>query len=550
MSGDGFSWGRLAQDLGLEKDARAKQIERSDAILADCNAVQRSLILDPGLFKSGLCPRRAGKSHGATAYALYLGERYPGSRVLIIGLTLKAAKENYWQNAPGGVQAFNTRYGLGLDINYADVSWRHSNGSVGFLAGAETAADLERLRGSKVETDLVVIDECKSFAPERLRELILDVLLPGTMTRNGTICQVGTPGSIPLGPFYEATCLNSVDIGDRPTCIPYADRTNPKYAGLLATNEDGEITPRWSAHHWTLQDNTAKPNQWKRALLNKKMNGWDDNHPSWRREYLGQWVEDAAELVYAYSGLRSSGKVTWVPSESAEAPHGLDPALGPWHLLLGLDFGYEDDFAMVVAAYGEHCQAIYHLWDWKSPHLTLDDMQQEITKVERRFGEFEAIVADAGGLGKVLVETFSARGIPVIRADKHEKFDFIELLNADFHSGRLKIIPETELHFELCGLQWDLSKHSKEILARTGRLKESPNCPNHLCDALLYLWRYSYHTIATPRESPPPPKYSPDWWRIKMEREKRQVEERGTLDAKKPAKFGHVDHFVTRARFN
>lgn len=479
---------------------------------------------------------------------MYLGEMFPGSRVLIIGLTLKAAKENYWTNAPGGVQAFDGKYNLGLDVNYADISWRHTNGSVGFLAGAETAADLERLRGSKVETDLVVIDECKSFAPERLRELILDVLLPGSMTRNGVICQIGTPGAIPLGPFFESTCTRSVDKDGVPTCIPWGKRNEPKYQALVTKlhSDDDDIIPRWSAHHWTLQDNQAKRNQWTRALLNKKMQQWDDNHPTWRREYLGEWVEDSAELVYAYSGLRSTGKVTWQPKQTSASPHGLPADGGPWHLVLGMDFGYVDDFAMVVVAYGEHSNHMLHLWDFKAPHLTLDDMQSYIEQAERRFGQFESIVADAGGLGKTLVETLMARGIPVIRADKHEKFDYIELLNADFHAGRLKIIPDSELHHELSGLQWDLSKHSKEVLVRTGRLKESPECPNHLCDALLYIWRWSHHYFGVTKEAAPPPKFSPDWWAQRVARDKAEAERRALGEDRGVKRFGRVDHAVTR----
>lgn len=550
-SADPFLWGRVADDLGMDEADRELQLARAAEILEGCNPVQRNLIEDPSKFKSGLCPRRAGKSYCATAYALYLGEKFPGSRVLIIGLTLKAAKENYWSHAPGGIQALDLKYELGLEPNYAEVSWTHTNGSVGFLAGAETAADLERLRGSKVEVDLVVIDEAKSFAPERLRELIMDVLLPGLMTRNGTICMIGTPGSIPLGPFFEATSENSVDALGLPTCIPWARRTEAKYKALTTEDEDGDVVPRWSTHHWTLADNLAKKHQWDRAKINKKMQGWDDKHPVWRREYLGEWVEDASELVYAYAGIRPTGRVTWHPDRS-EHPHGLDPQEGPWHMLLGVDLGYEDDFALVVAAYGEHSKELRHIWDWKSPHMTVDDMERKIKEAERAYGPFESIIVDAGALGKTILETFLSHGIAAIPADKHEKYDYIELLNSDFRAGRLKILPDSELHHELCALQWDLSMHSKERLIRTGKLRESPDCANHLCDALLYLWRYSYHSLSEPREAPPPPKYSPEWWAQKVEREKREAERASQSEASSISgrRFGVVDHFVTRSRWN
>lgn len=67
------------------------------------------------------------------------------------------------------------------------------------------------------------------------------------------------------------------------------------------------------------------------------------------------------------------------------------------------------------------------------------------------------------------------------------------MLNTDYHSGRVRLLRGGDLSLENQTLQWDLGESSKKQLARNGRLKEHPACPNHLCDAWLYLWRYSYH---------------------------------------------------------
>lgn len=507
------------------------------------------MVLDESLFKSARCPRGSGKSHGATGYAMYVLEREPAKRVLIIGLTLKSAKENFWENAPGGVQAFNARYDLQLDVSLANTSWRHKNGSVGFLAGAETAADLERLRGSKVEADLIIVDECKSFAPERLKALVQDILLPGLARRSGQLLLIGTPGSIPTGTFYEATCEAARDRFEppQPTCVPWVRRDDPEFQGLALRDDVLEQPiPRWSLHSWTIQDNHALPKMWARALLNKRMNGWGDDHPAWRREYLGEWVEDASDLVYAYAGLISTKRVNWLPAKDGNK-HGLSEEGGPWHYIAGVDFGFEDDFAIVVLAYGEHDKTLYHVWEFKENHLTLDRMQAEIEAAEKHFGGFETIVADAGGLGKVLLETMSARGLAIHRADKTQKFDHIELVNSDFHAGRFKLMPDSELHHEMCGLQWDLSKASKEQLIRTGKMRESPGCPNHLCDAALYAWRYAYHQFAKDRV----PEVQPgtlEWWRERELAEKEAFAQQLTT-AKSDEnhhlrRFGRVDHLI------
>lgn len=555
------AWINLADAYGEQADVLAASRERALHIRADFNPKQRLLRMDPAIFKAGRCPRGSGKSHMAVGYAMDVGEHDPNMRVLLIGLTLKAAKENFWELAPGGVQYFDKRYGMGLDISLANCSWRHQNGSVGHLAGAETAADLERLRGSKVEADLIIVDECKSFSPARLKSLIQDILLPGLARRGGTLVLIGTPGSIPEGIFYEATCERARRIKPgqehlkepeyEPTCIPYDRRNDPEYASLTVFDEElGEDIPRWSLHTWTLQDNHALPKLYHRALLHKRINGWGDDHPSWRRESLGEWVEDASDLVYAYAGLRGSGRVNWLPTPMKQRENnrfGLPDDGGPWHLILGLDFGYEDDFAMIVLAYGEHDRNLYHLWEYKENHLTFDRMVEEVRGAQKMFGEFETIVADAGGLGKVLVESMMSMGLPVIRAEKTEKFDHIELVNSDFHAGRLKILPESDLEAELCGLQWDLSKAAKEILVRTGKLREDPQCPNHLCDAMLYVWRYAYHAFATDR-LPVIVKGSEEWWKTWEAEQKRQAETDPNVDPMdgRMRRHGQVDHLLWR----
>jgi len=467
---------------------------RSAAILAGCFPKQQSMILDPARKKGLRCPRRAGKSYGLSSLALHVGESAPNKRILIISLTLKSTRENYWAGAPGGIFTLNTRYGLNLKFNHTDSVWVHENGSRGRLAGAETRADIEYLRGAAAEADVAIVDECKSFAPDLLRELIQDILQPGLMTRRGTLILGGTPGLIPQGVFFDATHPEARTEHGAILNIPWDLRESRRYA---------DADPRvWSLHSWDLEDNTSAPWQWEEALINKQTNGWADDHPTWLREYRGQWVTDSTGLVYAYAALRAGGKVTWFPAASKANPTGLPTEHGPWHTVLGVDFGYEDDFALVLSAYSEQIAELRVVYEYKSKHLTIEKMVAQIQKVIDRYGQPSAIVGDAGGLGKLVIESINQMyAIPIEKAEKTEKFDHIELLNSDFHAGRIKIIPNSapeSLETELCGLQWDLSKESKEYLVRRGKLREDPGQPNHLCDALLYSWRYAFHHFARP----------------------------------------------------
>lgn len=482
---------KVAKEQADKKALDADAAGRIKRLKSGGNPTQRRFWRDRSRYKSLRCPRRSGKSFSMTGEALLTGEEIPFARILIISLTLKSTKENFW-TGPGGVKYQNHQYQLGLTFNETECVWHHQNGSRGRLAGAETKADIEYLRGAAAEADIVIIDECKSFAPELLSQLIRDVIEPGLMTRDGRLVMGGTPGNIPIGEFYKATQLGVKVNPDDPhslnTAEPYSE-----------SDRDDDI---WSLHTWTVKDNEAKPKQWDRALKIKKKAGWGDDNPIWRREYLGEWVTDTTELVYAYSKMKITGKVNWIPDRTKNNKSGLPDILGPWRLVMGLDFGYEDMNAIVVAAYSDTVKELRHIYDFKKNHMTIDQFGYEIQYTIEMFGLPEAIIGDKGSLGGVLyiTELNSRFGLSIIEAEKREKFDHIELLNSDFYSGRVKIIENSDLEMELCGLQWDLSKDDKARLIRTGKLREDASCPNHLTDALLYLWRYCNHYWATPEE--------------------------------------------------
>lgn len=498
-----ISIGKIAARHEAKKAADKRQRDKADLIYDGANPVQRALIDDESRYIGAVCPRRSGKTFAVTSKVLHLLEKFPGKRALIISLTLKSTVENYWSGSPGGLWAQKAKYDLDLKFNTSSHTWTHTNGSRGLLAGAETKADIEHLRGAAAEADIVVIDECKSFAPAHLQDLIENVVEPGLMTRNGQLIMIGTPGSLPLGPFYKATCLLARTDGEdpKPTCIRWQDKANPgpAYDGL-------DIDNIFSLHSWTIEDNIAVPGQWKRALRIKAQRGWADDHPSWRREYLGEWVGDAAELVYSYATAKSQGKCNWYP-DYTDSITGLPKEYGPWHLLLGLDLGFVDDSAMVLVAYSEQLRELRHVMDFKRPGMDSQAFTEVVLSIIDQYGQPDMIVADANhGGAKMLIETINQRyGLAIQPAEKRSKIDYIDLINGDFLTDRIKIIPGSELETELCGLQWDLSNDAKHMLARTGKLREDPKCPNHLCDALLYIWRFAYHFYSAPYESTPQP---------------------------------------------
>ncbi len=488
------------QELAHEQAQAEASIERDLAtaskILDSLFLKQRQVIEDPWQRKAALCPRRAGKSWTAMSYAMYTALTKPMSISVIVTLTLKTARAIYW----GAIQRYLHHYGIKAGLHHTELRVTLANGSTIFLMGAETRAEVEKLRGNSY--DLVVIDECKSFSPSILNELIEEAVEPALDDRDGSMLLIGTPGNILAGPFFEATQPTYRDQYEAPVSRSY---DNPD----SFWNQDME--PLWSRHQWGRQDNEFLPKLWAQALGRKKRNKWDDNHPIWLREYLGQWVADESIYVYDFATLIHTKResVSWKPQPTQENPIGL-PEGHEWRFILGIDYGYRDETALCVGAYSLTSEVLYHCWEWKASHQTVDVLAGKIAEAQSLFGSFDAMVADSGG--KQTSEDMNKLfGTHIINAEKTAKNDYIELLNSDFHRGYVKIMSGSDLGREMELLQWDLADEKKDQLIRTGRLKEHYAFPNHLCDAFLYLWRYSYHrySAAKPRQVE---HGSPEWW--------------------------------------
>lgn len=508
------------------------------------NPKQHGLVVDTCAYAGAICPRRAGKSYAGAATALITGLVKPGAISIVISLNLKQLRRLYWSGAPSGLFTLARKYGLKIEWNNSMLRWEHENGSIGYLMGAEDDEQLEVLRG--MEADLYLIDESGVFAPTRLEKLLRDIINPQRATRQGRVILIGTPGNNLSGPFFEATCPESKDKDGRRTSVDFGTKD--------AWGRDTNKSRLWSRHHWTLQDNRAVPHQWDEALLTKEKAGWTDEEPSWLREYLGHWTAGGDGAVYRYGQEKHKGTVTWVPNVTKESPHGLPEEGAPWRFVAGLDIGFEDKTALVVAAYSSRLRELRHVWDCSREHMVVDDVADLLAGAMERFGQIERIFADNGGLGKMVVETLKRRGFPIEAAEKREKYDFIELLNSAFTRGEVKVLEggtcramgfESTLEEQLLCNAWDLRNGTREELARLGRLREDAAIPNDCADAFLYLYRGSLHQFGW-NEPTEEPVYGTVEWIVAWEKEQL----RKARAEKEPDRLGGLPrhpNFVTKA---
>ena len=185
-----------------------------------------------------------------------------------------------------------------------------------------------------------------------------------------------------------------------------------------------------------------------------------------------------------------------------------------WHYALGVDLGFIDSTAFCVICWCDTLPETYIIEVSKFTHLTSDDIGKKIKWLDGEY-EFERIVADTGGLGKMVVEELSKRfSLNILPAQKRAKHDHIELLNSDFKKGKLQILDNEEnqlLIDELELLEWDLNERTK------GRFIERSDCENHACDAMLYVWRESLAFLHQ-AETFQPLMGSDEWFRAEEKR--------------------------------
>ena len=355
-------------------------------------------------------------------------------------------------------------FGFNLEFRANDLTATLSNGSQIILAGATDYEEIQKLRGPKYGA--VVLDEVQSMKTSVCRTLVADILEPATMDYDGQICAFFTPSASASGYAFD---------------IDHEERA-------------------WEKFHWTMLENPHLPKAKEWLEQRKLENGWTEETAVYRREYLGEWIHDTESLVYGYD-----------PSRNLEDPQ-MEGVLESY--VIGVDLGFVDASAFCVLGFTDASPNVYVVHAEKASGLTTEDIARKIHQLNDRYDAVR-IVADSGGLGKMIVEELNRRyELNVWPAEKTRKLDHIELINSDFANSRLLIedtVSTEALRDELSLLEWNLEEKAK------GRFIERDDLDNHLCDALLYGWRECMHYLH--RSEKPVPVLGSDAYFEKVEKE-------------------------------
>ncbi|NIV38902.1 MAG: hypothetical protein GWN58_58640 [Anaerolineae bacterium] len=435
---------QLSQLLA-EHERRRNAATKLPSLRNSLFAEQRAVLEDRSERIAVDAGRRGGKTYTGAAWCYETALRHPRSRVLILEKTgsCEAAKV-IWDN----LDHLNKDWGLEMASNKVERTWQLANGSSIKILGADQADLADRIRGPAVSG--VLFDEAGSFRPSLLANTLDAVVEPALLDYRGRILMIGTPGIVCWGPFYDA------------------------------------CTGGWSHHHWTCLDNPHLPHaeEWLAAL--RERHGWSEDEPVYRREWLGEWVQDARSVVYPYN-----------PDVNGSVPDGYSPR----GRILGLDLGYNDSTAFAVVSYDDYGHVVVEK-TWKKQHMIPSAIAVEAEKAVDEY-TLDRIIVDTGGLGKGYAEEMRIRyGLPVEAAKKTEKQAYIELIVGDLRSGRVRIPPRgnRELIEEMALLMWS-DKNLRKI---------SEQYDDHLCDAVLYAWRWCRSAVL-PTERNPPKRGTKEW---------------------------------------
>jgi PBSX family phage terminase large subunit len=444
--------------IEINKDALVAEIRRRQAKKVDtapkfnfndhCFPAQVEFFKGDGpRFRTAVCSRRAGKTVGIAADAIDTCVKEPGVICLYITLSKRNARNIIW----GDIQKIIADYDLKAKVNQVEMSILFDNGSKINIEGAKDRSEVEKYRGWKLRK--AYIDECQSFRPY-IKDLINEVITPALRDLRGELYLTGTPGPIPTGYFYESS-----------------------------------HSPKWHNHKWAAFDNPHlnnlpglphyNPKLPERDLEvtlteERELKGITELDASYRRETFGEWIEDVDSLVYKYNV--KSNDYTILPK-------------GEYTYVMGVDIGFNDADAIAVLAYSSEHNKVYLVDEFVKAKQTISELAQAIIEIDNVYGCVKKVI-DAGALGKKIQEEIVQRyGINLEAAEKQRKIEFIELMNADMRTGKIKAKANSRFAEDAKLVQWDHDKSTPD------KLVVSNMYHSDICDAVLYAYRECRHFL-------------------------------------------------------
>jgi hypothetical protein len=445
----------LSDQERLKRQARITLTKRV-SLLTSLFPSQLAAIKDPTPQKCIWTTRRAGKTHTVLVDFLFDGMCKAMSRYAFIALTRNSAEDIAWPI----LKEINRKHNLKCHFQEAKLRCTLPNGSTIKLYGADRDKFLDRLYGQKFRK--IAIDEA-AFYSINIETMVYDHLLPCLAGEGGEIGQIylmSIPGVTPFGMFFNI-------VRDLPT-------------DKLLQGVEGGIKG-WSVHRWTTADNPYARDAFF-ALLKIEMERNPDyrNDPKVKRNYFGEYSLDYGEQVYLFT------EDNYV-DEFKHDKHS--------RYVLGVDFGWTDRQSFSVVGWNKFDDVLYEIESYSESNMRMDVVASYIRHYMEAYPGIE-IVGDPAN--KQYVEEVRRRySLPIMAAEKTDKYEWIEIMNSDLSAKRIMVLREGNEHHvdEMATLTWKYLP--------TGERLVQPGLKEDACDAFLYAYRHAYHYMKSTRTTKP-----------------------------------------------
>lgn len=404
-------------------------------IQPELSPLQQDFINDTNRFKIARACRQSGKTFTILQYLIYKAMEKPKARCLLIGLTMKNVKELGWDSLKDTLLTNNIEH----NVYEAVLGISFPNGSKIKLVAADQLKSIDRLRGS--QWDLVCVDEC-AFSSEA--DKLITVLLPTLAIRYGSLVMTSSPGPC-RGFFYDA--------------------------------DQGEKRRKWSHFFWRMQDNPvmqlpaiddtylSRAEEELATILEMRFGG-DKTHPDFRREYLGEWVQDDSVLLFHFSRVKNLVQRKDIPVKDLT-------------YVAAIDLGWQDSNAISIIGIDIYNKKCYFVETWKQNKITIDEIAQVVQRYIDKY-QIRLFGSDIGGYGKGITEEMRIKyRIPLIPATKHDKCAAIAMMNSDFYARNIYVCDDLQ------DLQQEWLSVEKD--PETGIERKNAKCD--IADSALYAYR-------------------------------------------------------------
>lgn len=479
----------------LERRKRMSNIAEG----AGCFPLQIQAMDDTARKKIYFMPRRSGKSTMIGVDILQKALQNPGAKFLYLGFSAKSAKNIMWKDIFEKemkrlhiVKPIAARRGKGKHYfeQHAGII-NLPNGSEIILAGLDTSPKrVNALIGGKYF--MAVIDECQLITQDL--GFIIEELTPGLSDAwprgGGYLVLSGYPGThMGENLWWKLTKQDEHGLAAPDRLNVWNEYDNPS---------------GWKMFRWTPADNPHYAKAFAEVVINHK-NEFGDNYmaePSFRRQWLGQWVIEPGDLLYKYTdaNLLANDPNHKDFKKDIEIKTSLLRPEKKWIYIAGVDLGWEDATAIVVGAYCRTDKRFYIISSEKFNHTLPKDIAAKLIGIKGVY-DLAYIVIDTGSGGKMTAETLRQQyNLPIVQAEKQDREALISNFNSDLRAGLIKVIYDNNkgLIDEWATCVVDKKKKDDGIWA------PSRSNEDHLADAARYAHHESKHHHSVIPDDPKP----------------------------------------------